>query len=309
MMVTVATSLDVPIKLVFPGGGILGLGDIILPGLMIALALRFDLYLHYLSQKDLACSLPPSKLLSKTKPIYHPATGHWGERFWTSSLQRSTLPHPLAGFMFKKTYFYSSLVGYTIGMIATYTVLIVFEHGQPALMYLVPTVLISLWAIAAVRGDLAKMWGYAEGTETEKLDIQEKSIRGRRVYDGLRKMESAVATMGAGTTSLRIGLRRHMSVQAVESSIETIRKETKRLEATLDGFLQDLNAERDEKTEVAEKAENRQNGESESKATSTGKHQGGERLIGTCAKHAAHHVIFFSLSSPAGTQVKDTIVV
>jgi minor histocompatibility antigen H13 len=55
MMVTVATKLDVPIKLVFPGpkhGGMLGLGDVILPGIMMALALRFDLYLHYLNKES-----------------------------------------------------------------------------------------------------------------------------------------------------------------------------------------------------------------------------------------------------------------
>src|SRR6202035_2060452 len=37
LMVTVATKLDVPIKLVFPGpkrGGMLGLGDVVLPGIM-----------------------------------------------------------------------------------------------------------------------------------------------------------------------------------------------------------------------------------------------------------------------------------
>lgn len=55
MMVTVATKLDVPIKLVFPGpkrGGMLGLGDVVLPGIMMALALRFDLYVHYLNKKS-----------------------------------------------------------------------------------------------------------------------------------------------------------------------------------------------------------------------------------------------------------------
>lgn len=51
-MVAVATGLDVPIKLVWPkslafsstsGFSMLGLGDIVIPGAFISLALRFDL--------------------------------------------------------------------------------------------------------------------------------------------------------------------------------------------------------------------------------------------------------------------------
>lgn len=45
MMVTVAMSLDVPIKLKIPNGdkfSILGLGDIVVPGVLVAWALKFD---------------------------------------------------------------------------------------------------------------------------------------------------------------------------------------------------------------------------------------------------------------------------
>lgn len=46
-MVTVAKNLEGPIKLLFPRGGsanpaLLGLGDIVIPGLLISLLLRFD---------------------------------------------------------------------------------------------------------------------------------------------------------------------------------------------------------------------------------------------------------------------------
>lgn len=63
MMVTVAKSIDAPIKLVFPrpdaAGSVsdrrqyamLGLGDVVLPGIMIGLALRFDLFVFYLRQQ------------------------------------------------------------------------------------------------------------------------------------------------------------------------------------------------------------------------------------------------------------------
>jgi minor histocompatibility antigen H13 len=49
VMVSVAKSFDAPIKLIFPTGdaarpfSMLGLGDIVIPGIFVALALRFDL--------------------------------------------------------------------------------------------------------------------------------------------------------------------------------------------------------------------------------------------------------------------------
>ncbi|RDW80135.1 hypothetical protein BP6252_04773 [Coleophoma cylindrospora] len=170
LMVTVATSLDVPIKLVFPGkkGGMLGLGDVVLPGIMIALALRFDLYLHYLRKRTSSTPIvlnPDSSLTSATPPKitkapYKPATGNWGERFWTVS----AAPEDKAsvGSRFPRVYFNAALVGYVAGMLATLVVLNIFNHAQPALLYLVPGVLIALWSTAAARGELNLMWNYTE---------------------------------------------------------------------------------------------------------------------------------------------------
>jgi minor histocompatibility antigen H13 len=45
MMVTVATGLDVPIKLKIPNGdkfSILGLGDIVVPGVLVCWCLKYD---------------------------------------------------------------------------------------------------------------------------------------------------------------------------------------------------------------------------------------------------------------------------
>lgn len=48
-MVTVAKSFDVPIKLLFPYSwdpekfSMLGLGDIVIPGIFVALCLKFDM--------------------------------------------------------------------------------------------------------------------------------------------------------------------------------------------------------------------------------------------------------------------------
>jgi minor histocompatibility antigen H13 len=166
MMMTVATKIDAPIKLVFPGpgrGSMLGLGDVVLPGIMIAIALRFDLYLHYL-RKQKTASTPDSKEI--TKPKYEEASGQWGERFWTSGSKEVTVAD---GARFPKVYFKAALVGYSIAMMVTITVMRIWDHGQPALLYLVPGVLGTLWGTALVRGEWKLMWEY---TEDGSLDVE-----------------------------------------------------------------------------------------------------------------------------------------
>jgi minor histocompatibility antigen H13 len=177
MMMTVATKIDAPIKLVLPGpgkGSILGLGDIVLPGIMIAIALRFDLYLHYLRKQSKS-----SDYKEITKVKYEEAAGQWGERFWTSGSKEVTVAD---GARFPKVYFKASLVGYIIAMIVTITVMRIYKHGQPALLYLVPGVLGALWGTAFVRGEWKLMWEYTEdgsleaGEEGEKKDVKKEGL-------------------------------------------------------------------------------------------------------------------------------------
>ena len=47
-------------------------------------------------------------------------------------------------------------------MLTTLFILNIFNHAQPALLYLVPGVLISLWGTALLRNELSLMWGYTE---------------------------------------------------------------------------------------------------------------------------------------------------
>lgn len=184
-MVTVATNLDVPIKLLFPRPGtakdgkqalaMLGLGDIVIPGLVIAMSLRWDLWRFY-EAKRRATLLEVQKLAMEeimdsdghdmkrrktygeeemelmTKPRYVKVTGIFGERFWKGA----------EGVTFKKVYFLASIGGYVLGMMVTLMVMHVWKHAQPALLYLVPGVLGSIWGTAALRGELSLMWNYTE---------------------------------------------------------------------------------------------------------------------------------------------------
>jgi minor histocompatibility antigen H13 len=204
LMVTVATKLDIPIKLLIPRPkhadeedtgsvslAMLGLGDIVIPGMMIALALRYDLYLFYLRKQ-----IPTSKISegasgtdvkeSMTKATYTPASGGWGERFWTSFDTRNP-PELLKGKLFPKPYFYASLTGYFLGMVVTEIVLHTANHAQPALLYLVPGVLGSLWGTAWWRRETKEMWEYSEMEEEEgdkhKEEKDSKEEEGERAEE------------------------------------------------------------------------------------------------------------------------------
>ena len=192
LMVTVATNIDIPAKLLFPRPmrphedqskqalSMLGLGDIVLPGIIIGFALRFDLYLFYLrkqirqvgnatvledAEDANASETRKSDATSEiVKAKWLPATGGWGDRFWTS-YGNDEVPEALQGVVFPKTYFYATMTGYAIGMIVTLGILQVYSHAQPALLYLVPGTLGALWGTALIKGDLNTLWGYTEAEE------------------------------------------------------------------------------------------------------------------------------------------------
>ncbi|KAL2268886.1 hypothetical protein VTJ83DRAFT_3732 [Remersonia thermophila] len=199
-MITVAKAIDAPIKLTFEtakGASMLGLGDIIIPGMMMALALRFDLFMHYQRQiklepvqllsESVAAPNDPTTLPTTTrtiaattghrriKPTYMDTRGQWGNRFWTTPLGRLSpvpgAPEPASATAFPKPYFYASLAGYAGAMVVTMVVMLVFRHGQPALLYLVPGVTGALWLTGLARGEIKDMWAYTEDGSLDTEDV------------------------------------------------------------------------------------------------------------------------------------------
>lgn len=143
VMVKVATSLDVPIKLLWPkssnfsttrGFTMLGLGDIVIPGIFVALALRYD---HARAQRS-----------SKGCASYG------------------------------KTYFIATLLAYVAGLVATMTVMHCFKKAQPALLYLSPACILSFVITGLARGELSEAWNWVDVPEIdENLKLQgERSI-------------------------------------------------------------------------------------------------------------------------------------
>lgn len=214
VMVTVATQLDIPAKLIFPrpsrpnedptrpASFMLGLGDIILPGMMIGFALRFDLYLFYL-RKQIPRSLNNSGSLEVASndqagkkadnsgvvmATWYPATGGWGERFWAPKT-KILKSKRFKGVVFPKTYFRASLIGYLLAMICTLGVMDIYGQAQPALLYLVPGVLGSLWGTALVKGDIKTLWAFDE-SEDDQAHTSLKSKSEKKKKDGVWKKDA-----------------------------------------------------------------------------------------------------------------------
>ncbi|KAG5473755.1 hypothetical protein LSCM1_04385 [Leishmania martiniquensis] len=116
VMLTVATSIEGPIKFVFPQTifgdhskkSLLGLGDIIVPGFFICQTLVFS--------KDF--------------------------------VKRGSI------------YFVTSMVAYTLSLANTMAAMLIFQHGQPALLFIVPWLLVTFVAVAVYNGDVKAAWSF-----------------------------------------------------------------------------------------------------------------------------------------------------
>jgi minor histocompatibility antigen H13 len=119
VMVSVARGLDAPIKLLFPKNfleawgtdasyefSMLGLGDVVIPAVFIALLLRYN-----------------------------------------------------------RAYFNVNLIAYTLGLVVTMGVMVIFKAAQPALLFLVPACLGASMLQASVRGEFMDLLYYSEEKE------------------------------------------------------------------------------------------------------------------------------------------------
>jgi minor histocompatibility antigen H13 len=138
IMEEVAVRVEGPIKLLFPlpeaeargrrPEGMLGLGDVIVPGVFLAMLLRFDV--ARAAKRDGAA-------------VASAAAAH-------------DAPAPT---------FYAALFAYALGLVATNVSMHVMDAAQPALLYLVPFVLAGAGAAAAANGVLEELWEYSEEEE------------------------------------------------------------------------------------------------------------------------------------------------
>ncbi|KAG6031329.1 hypothetical protein E4U41_007620 [Claviceps citrina] len=237
-MMTVATTLEIPIKVTLATGwgkSMLGLGDIVIPGMMIGWALRLDLWLHYvrkikyeatdllLVERDPSSGELVRRSETKHREIKAPyvdVRGSWGDGLWSRGAmclsrarrqqqEQQQLPH-LAGARFAKVYFHAALAGYALGMAVTIAVLRISRHGQPALLYLVPGVLGAMAVTAWARGELADLCRYTEDgsldTKDVVVDLDGQGNAVRRLgplENGVVDTTAAAATTGGDRTKTK----------------------------------------------------------------------------------------------------------
>ena len=73
-----------------------------------------------------------------------------------------------------KSYFVAVNIGYVIAIITTTIVMIVFDHGQPALLYLVPGTIICVSLNAFCRGEWKTLWEHSEDEYITVPEVEEE---------------------------------------------------------------------------------------------------------------------------------------
>ena len=157
VMLTVATKFDGPIKLLFPKNALsgeewqfslLGLGDIVLPGLFIAFLYRFDIAQKNRFPVNFYCNLVAYFLgLATTIVVMH---------------------------VFEHGQVSLSLYGIQIFDSSDFFFL------QPALLYLVPFCVITSFVVALVRGELKALLAYTEESEEEEKKKKEEEEKKKK---------------------------------------------------------------------------------------------------------------------------------
>ena len=162
VMVSVAKNIEGPVKLMFPklqdaidkikkekpdeyAGkaydprefNMIGLGDIVIPGVYVALMLRFDIYLFKKAKKDI------------------------------SNFEIS----------FKNMkYFFITFIFYNLGIIITLCSMYFFNHAQPALLYLVPCTLLSSTLTSFQTKEFNELWKFNEEKLDKEEDDDDDEV-------------------------------------------------------------------------------------------------------------------------------------
>ena len=150
VMLTVAKNVDAPIKLQFPKDlsttppqySILGLGDIVIPGIFMSLCLRFDV-LKMLDIGKLESIIEGEKKGTQPNGTFYQ---------YVTRVANGAPKH----------YYLAVVVGYLIAIITTIVIMFIFNHGQPALLYLVPGCIMGVAITAVVKGEFKLMSEFVE---------------------------------------------------------------------------------------------------------------------------------------------------
>ncbi|XP_034951345.1 minor histocompatibility antigen H13 [Chelonus insularis] len=78
------------------------------------------------------------------------------------------------------TYFYSTFLAYFLGLLATMLIMHLFNHAQPALLYLVPACIGTPLLVALIKGDMTSLFHYEDHPTTPETENSEKLEKSKR---------------------------------------------------------------------------------------------------------------------------------
>jgi minor histocompatibility antigen H13 len=188
-MITVATKIEAPVKFLFAGAtlpeeggkypfGVLGLGDIVIPGIFLAMLREFDIENWW--DKNATFKTKKKKKMS----VFSKIMGTSNTRSDRSDVElmydvnnddnEDNGAASIDYFREAQTpYFTNGLVGYAVGLGTTFIVLYSTGQGQPALFYIVPSLLITSLGTAAYRNEVSELWSYEGARAREAREVQE----------------------------------------------------------------------------------------------------------------------------------------
>mmetsp|Transcript_31204 Transcript_31204/g.57715 ORF Transcript_31204/g.57715 Transcript_31204/m.57715 type:complete len:845 (-) Transcript_31204:161-2695(-) len=144
----------------FRGGfSMLGLGDIILPGLLISFAARYDSAIALVRKCSQTSSIRSGGNVADSDET--DLGGGGGEATNESSGSSSRRYHYHLGRVIKALfhgYFGPLMIAYAIGLMIAYIVVWTTKRGQPALLYLVPACLGTILFLGWRRRELSDLW-------------------------------------------------------------------------------------------------------------------------------------------------------
>ncbi|CCD26389.1 aspartic endopeptidase NDAI_0H02150 [Naumovozyma dairenensis CBS 421] len=167
IMETVAMKIDIPVKLSLPINfdtvteevefAILGLGDIILPGMFMLVCYKYDIWKWHLNHPDRE---------------FH-----------------------FANWSYIGKYFITSFTGYITGIGLCLVALAKTGKAQPVLLYVVPTLLTSVLGLAWLQGDLEEMWTFRYDVievDERELQVANKSLHEQSYAEYIDELKDAL---------------------------------------------------------------------------------------------------------------------
>jgi len=159
IMETLAVNIEGPIRLLYlkKDGqfALIGLGDVLLPGIVISFCLRIDVFIYF-----------KQRLIDNKETL------------------KSAFP--VNARMFSKVYFTGSLIGYLCGFVIAIVITHTFSKAQPALLYLVPSVIFAVLITALIKGEFRTILCFDEENTAKNLAGESKKNKNiKRLTNGI----------------------------------------------------------------------------------------------------------------------------